>query len=168
MKELCICMSPQNGRRGNSAKYIRTADPVGIDRNLRQNTIFQYSKHKYIHDFLPLPTGKAVPMYLTLFPRLPFFRLIYIQLLHLWNLLRLLSILFRYFKFQLGSFTTYNLKDCDISFTVMRQKLTLNWQCLTDKVTECWAETHYSGIMVFRIKMTASIGRAGHIALWNH
>ena len=42
-------MSQQNRRRGNGAKYICTADPVGIGRKSRQYTTFQCSV--YSHDF---------------------------------------------------------------------------------------------------------------------
>ena len=36
-------MSPQNGRRGNCAKYIHTADPVGVYRKSCLCTILEYS-----------------------------------------------------------------------------------------------------------------------------
>ena len=43
-------MSPQNGRRGNCAKYIHPVDQVGISRNSRQYTAYiPVQAHLYVH-----------------------------------------------------------------------------------------------------------------------
>ena len=56
-------------------RQILTADPVGMDR--KSCTV--YWNIVYWRDFLPIPTGSAIHMYLAQYPHLPFCVLIYIQ-----------------------------------------------------------------------------------------
>ena len=64
-------MSPQNGN---------AADPVGMGRKSRQYTIFQYS----VLARLSVHSDWISCMYLAQYPCLPFWGLIYVQLMHLW------------------------------------------------------------------------------------
>ena len=41
-------MSPQNGRRGNCAKNIPTADLGSMDRKTRQNTIYSRNRVQFV------------------------------------------------------------------------------------------------------------------------
>jgi len=60
---------------------VYTAEPVGMGRKSRQYTILQNSVQA--HDFLPNKNWISSCMHLPQYPRLPFFRLTYIQLINL-------------------------------------------------------------------------------------